>query len=125
MSGEKRKLPSYDSSLCCFNIMGDDGYEHMYFPQLLLAAFENEADGRKGYNIWINLSHLEDDGEIDHYCYLTLNVDELVTPKNAAYVNPVYSTKRLTRWSPYDKINRIISNHLFNSVCIYSFYILI
>ena len=90
MSWKERKVPNFDPSLCCFEIMGDDGHEHMYFPKLLLATFENEADGREGYNIWINLSHLEDDGEIDHYCYLTLNVDELVTPKNAAYVNPVY-----------------------------------
>ena len=90
MSWEKSKVPSFDSSLCSFDIMGDDDRVHMYFPTLLLATFDNEADGREGYNIWINLSHLEDDGEIDHYCYLTLNVDELVTPKNAAYVNPVY-----------------------------------
>lgn len=90
MRWEEGKVPSFDSSLCCFDIMGDDGHIHAYYPNLLLSTFKNEADGKDGYNLWINLRHLEDDGEIDHFCYLTLNVDELVTPKNAAYVNPVY-----------------------------------
>lgn len=58
MSREERKVPNFDPSLCCFDIMGDNGVEHMYFPKLLLTTFENEADGREAYNLWITLSHL-------------------------------------------------------------------